>query len=58
MEKDKLQPAEISNEELEKVSGGIGINTNIINADKFIKINTGVDTLSTNFLKIDGLSKK
>lgn len=58
MEKDKLQQEEISNEELEQVSGGIGINTSIINADKWIKIDATVASTSTNFLKIDTLAKK
>lgn len=59
MEKDKLsQGEEISTEELEQVSGGIGINTSILNADKWIKIDTGIASVSTNFLKIDTLIKK
>jgi hypothetical protein len=59
MEKDTLpNDEEISNEDLEKVSGGIGINTTIINADKWIKIDTGIASVSTNILKIDTLIKK
>jgi hypothetical protein len=59
MENDKLpQDEEISNEDLEKVTGGIGINTTILNADKQVKINTGIASVSTNILRIDTLIKK
>jgi hypothetical protein len=59
MEKDKLtQDEEISSEELDQVSGGIGINTSIINADKWLKIDTVAAPISTNIYKIDTLIKK
>ena len=59
MKKDKLpQDEEISTEDLEQVSGGIGINTTIINADKYIKLDTTLASTSTNFIKFDSLAKK
>lgn len=57
MEKDKLpEDEEISTEELEQVSGGIGIinqNLNVIKLNTAIKI----DSVSTEFLKIDSFGK-
>lgn len=57
MEKDKLpEDEEISSEELEQVSGGIGIinqNLNVIKLNTTIKI----DSVSTEFLKIDSFGK-
>lgn len=57
MEKDKLpEDEEISNEELEQVSGGIGIINQNLNV---VKLNTAlkIDSVSTEFLKIDSFGK-
>lgn len=58
MEKDKLpEDEEISNEELEQVNGGIGIINQNLNVLKLDKTAIKLNTVSTDFLKIDNLGK-